>query len=220
MEQIPKRKLNQRPVRKHILELRRQLDVQRTVWRCSKLRGAFLSQSYISRQDFEKNTPSEFWTVESLLNRSVGPNLISKDFLPPARRKSVTSIKSPLPQPENGMVRNIECIVLLFVFIDDLRLCPGLATRETLAVDVLLGKSFMDRTIHSIIPTEQKVVLCHLRSAAIISKKAINSIYVCSSVFNGNTKPLKGAVSEENHLCRIAGQISIPDYTKAAVLGT
>lgn len=65
-------------------------------------------------------TSNALLPVASVLNTSVGPNPINKDFLPLARKDSIKSIKSPQLLTANDEIVKMKGIVPLFIRIGDL----------------------------------------------------------------------------------------------------
>lgn len=86
-------------------------------------------------------------TVASLLNTGARPNPVNKNFLQSAWRKSLKTIRSPPLRPANCEVGFVEVIVPLFVRMANLTVLAWFGVVQNLAVDVVLGTSFIDRCI-------------------------------------------------------------------------
>lgn len=85
-------------------------------------------------------------TVGSFLDSGVSPSPVKKDFLPPARKKSIKSTKSPQLQAVNWKVVNINGNVPFHSHRCFMR--TGLVwVVENLAVDVWLETSLIDYTL-------------------------------------------------------------------------
>lgn len=116
-------------------------------------------------------------TVARLVLTGISPNLVNKNFLPLVWRKSVKTIRSPPLHTLNCEVVSVDGIVPLFVHLGDLRVCTWFGVVDNLAVNLLLGTSFIDPCIGEIFPTERKVVPRHSRPVAITStQKKVNKI--------------------------------------------
>lgn len=87
------------------------------------------------------------------------PNLIKKEFLPPRWNESFKLIKSFVLRTVNRKVLNIEVIVPFFLYIGDGCVRAWFGDVKNLAVDLLLGWSFIYRCLHMIFVTKRKVVL-------------------------------------------------------------
>lgn len=152
-------------------------------------------------------------TMGSLVDKDAGPNIISKDFLLPASKEFIKPIKLSQPQMANSEVVNIERTVPLLICKGDLLLSAGIGIFENFVVHVLLGTSFIDRSIHRIFPTEHKSVLWHSKSMPIISTKmAINSINEDNTVFLVNNYSQNDASADEFNLCCVAREVTLPAY--------
>lgn len=157
-------------------------------------------------------------TVASLLDIVAGPNLNNKDFLPQSWNKYIKSMKSLQLRMAICKAVNIEGIVPLPIRTSNLHLHAWFGTVEDLAVDVLLGMSFIERCVRGILPTERKIVSWHSSPVAIIlTKTAIDYLHSEYAVFNVNTNSLDDASSDELNLCRVARQVTLPANTHVAV---
>lgn len=142
-------------------------------------------------------------TVTILFDWNAGPNLISKDSLPPARKESVPSVQSATPnrEPQSSEHRRHRSIV-------HSQWHPGVCTRfgivETLSLHVLLQRSLIQKCICSIIQTELKVVPWHLGPvAAIETKTTISSITPDNTLFHVDTHSQDDASSDVSKLYRL-----------------
>lgn len=97
-------------------------------------------------------------TLVSLFDTGASPISVKKDFLPLTWRKSTKTNKSTLLGTANCKVVSFEGIVSLFVCMGGLRMSAWFGVVKNLAVDVLLGTSFIDRRIWGIFLIEQKFV--------------------------------------------------------------
>lgn len=102
-------------------------------------------------------------TVKILLHTGAGQNVINKDFLPPALKHIVKSILSPQLQTASRKVVHIEGTMPLLICMSNQGVRNLLGIDETLAVDVLLWVSSIDRCKCAIHPTEQRVIRWHSR---------------------------------------------------------
>lgn len=93
-------------------------------------------------------------TMASLVNRGPGPNLVNEDFLLPAWRTSMKTIKSTPLSTTNRELVSVERTVLLFIRIGELHVYTWFEVIENTAVDVLLGMSFINRCISGRLPSE------------------------------------------------------------------
>lgn len=84
------------------------------------------------------------FTVSSLVDTGAGPDLLYKDSLPPAWRRSMKMIESPPFPIENCQIVTVEGIVPLIACMDDLTMCAWFKVVDNLAVEVLLGTLFID----------------------------------------------------------------------------
>lgn len=97
-------------------------------------------------------------TVVRLPHISAGLTLINSGFLQIARKLSAKLIKTPQLQTESGEFVNIEGIVPLFIRPGHLHLGALFGFVKNLAVDELLGTSFVYQCIRLIFLAEQKRV--------------------------------------------------------------
>lgn len=113
-------------------------------------------------------TSRAMFVVTSLLDTGAGPNLVNNAFLPREWQRKVVSTPSPSLRTATRETVKVEGIVRTFVQIGDLRVRAWSGVVENLAVDILLGTSFIDRFIISILAGERKVVPYHSCSVSII----------------------------------------------------
>lgn len=174
----------------------------------------FRKETYLSVSEFLLEfLQTPMFTVRSLVIGDTGtsPNVVNKDFLPWAWRKSTETIESQLFRTLNRKVESVEGIVPFLVCMCYLRVCTGFEKVENLAVDVVLGTSFTDCCIWRIFPSERKVVLWHTKPLAVIStQKKVNTIASGPKEADVHTTISRGSPIEENHLCCIARQFMIP----------
>lgn len=97
-------------------------------------------------------------TVESLFGTGPGPDLVNKDFLPPAWRESMESIKSATRRTVQRYVVSIEGTIPLFVHMGTLSVRASFGVVNNLALDVLLGTSFIARRPRRVFPSKQNIV--------------------------------------------------------------
>lgn len=113
----------------------------------------------------------------------------------------------------------------MFLKICDLPVRVWFGVVDNLAVDVLLGTSFIDLCIQGLFPGEQKVVPLHFHLVSMLSYFPTASLlfsdvsisnlqydHAAKSINRGNDKD-----EEELHLCRVSHQIVISPFTQAAV---
>lgn len=93
-------------------------------------------------------------TVVSVLDTSDGPKLIYNDISPPSWKEYAISFQSPQPPTENGEVVNVECILTLFIRIDELRIRIRFVIVKKLAVNVLHGESLVNQSLQGIFLTK------------------------------------------------------------------
>lgn len=92
-------------------------------------------------------TSQAMMTVTRLLDSGSGPNLVSKSFLLHKSQKYVRPVKQPQLRTTNCEPVNLEGTVRMFVHIGNLHARVSFEVVENLAVDLLLGPSFIDRCI-------------------------------------------------------------------------
>lgn len=109
--------------------------------------------------------------VAKLFDTGGGPSLINKDFLPLAWEDFIKSTRLPQMQTANCNVFNIESIWPLFTCIGDLCVRAWFRIVDNLAVDILLGTSFIDRCIQRTFRTECEIGPSHSESLRIILTK-------------------------------------------------
>lgn len=116
-------------------------------------------------------TSNTLLIMPRLLDLSVSYNFTNNDFLLQERKDAIKSIKSSQLQTANCKVVNIVGIVKSLIRTGDRLGCAWVVIFENLAVDVMLGTSFIDQRIRKIFATEQNVVPRHLNPVAITSGK-------------------------------------------------
>lgn len=80
-------------------------------------------------------------SVSFLVDTSASLNLVNKDFLLPASRKSRNTFKSPLLCTASRKVVSVEGTVPLFVRMRDIHVRAWFGIVDNLAIDVLHGTS-------------------------------------------------------------------------------
>lgn len=104
----------------------------------------------------------------------------------------------------------IEGIVPLSAPTGDLRVRSWFGVVESLAVNVLLGMSFIDRCIRGIFPSVPKIVRWHSRPVAIISSKiSVIAIAAETEEFDVHKIADRSTPTEEHYLCGLARQDTI-----------
>lgn len=99
---------------------------------------------------------------------------MNEDFLLLAWRKAMKTIESPSLHTANRNVEIVVDIVSLSVHMGDLRVRPWFAVVENLAVELLLGTSFIDCCILGLFSSVLRIVPSHFQPVATVStqKKA------------------------------------------------
>lgn len=147
------------------------------------------------------------------------PKLVSKDFLPTAWRESVESSKLPKLWTANCEVVTIKSIGPLLIGFGYLSVRTWFGIVENLAVDDMLGASFIDRVIRGTFLTERKIISCHSRPVTnMITKAAINLIKSDDKILNVNNSTHNDAWKDEYDLRWNARQKIITRHTPTTVL--
>lgn len=114
---------------------------------------------------------------------------------------------------------NKEVIVLLSNGIGDPQVRDWFGIAENLAVNILLRTLLIDQCIRGVFPTKRKIFSWHSWLVAnITTKKATNMINIDVTVFNGNTKWHKDALTDEFDERCAAHHLTIPAYKPVRVL--
>lgn len=103
----------------------------------------------------------------------------------------------------------------LFVHMSDLRLHTWFGVIKNLSVDMLFWASFIDQCTQGIFPFERSIVLGLSRPVEIVStQKKVNAIADDTTEVDVHMKANRDTPTEENYLCRIAGQVEIPAFPR------
>lgn len=166
-------------------------------------------------------TSQSMMTVASLFDTGAGPNLVNKSFIPRNWHRYVEPIEQPQLRTATREHVNVEGVIPMFVRIGDLRVRAWFGVVENLAVDILVGTSFIDRCIRGIFPTERKIVPWHSRPVSILTSSSNISSKFPRVEFldhDGTQSEVKEDDEEEEFfLCRVSRPITIPADTQAAV---
>lgn len=107
-------------------------------------------------------------TVTSLLGTGADSNLIKSSFLPRSWHAHVNPVRAPLLKNGTRQLVTVQGLFSLQICIGDLGARTWVSIIESLAVDSLVWKSFIDRCIHGFFPNEWKVVSVHSSLMAIL----------------------------------------------------
>lgn len=108
-------------------------------------------------------------TVESLIDTGTSPNLVQSSFLPPNWHKHFKHVKAPLLRTSTKQAVTIKGLISLHVCMEYLHADAWFVIVENLAMDPLLGTSYVSRCILGLFPAERKAVLIHFYSLAILT---------------------------------------------------
>lgn len=109
-------------------------------------------------------------------------------------------IKSPQLRTANCKVVSGEFILPLFVRMGDLCVYAWFGVIRNLAVDVVLGTSFIDSCIRGIFPSERKVVPRHSQPLEImLAPKKIIAIAADTEGVDVHTKANRNSPAEEHY---------------------
>lgn len=102
-----------------------------------------------------------------------------------------------------------------FVCIGDLLVRPWFAIVENVAVDVLLGTSFIDLWIRGVFSTKRKVNSWHSTSVGIISTKSEEILnFADINPSNSSTSSPSDAGQDYNHFLRLASNFKTVSYAR------
>lgn len=108
---------------------------------------------------------------------------------------------------------------MLFYLPGRLTHCTWFGLVDSLTVELLLGKSFMDCCIRGIFVYERKIVPWLWKPVSILSTlKEINTIFTDTGINDLNTISITDNSMDNHHLCDVTRQTTIPAYMQAAVL--
>lgn len=181
--------------------------------------GDFLPQATNRDKISVGFTSNSLLTVQSLFDTGARPNIISEYSSPPTWRESAKFIELPELRTANQKVINNEGVVPLSVSTGLLGALAGIEISKSVAVDTLLGTSFIDPCIRGLFKSERKIVPVLSGPVAIISwTRLISYIFAYSTVLELSTTHKTDKELEELYLCHISPQISIPACMQAVIL--
>lgn len=123
------------------------------------------------------------------------------------------TIKSQPLRTANCEVVSMEGIGPLFVRIGDLHMHALFGVVENLAVDMILGTSFIDCSVRGLFSSERKIVLSNSRPVAIIlTEKKVNEIADNTKEVDRHTIAERGTPAKEHYLSLVACQVTRPAY--------
>lgn len=154
----------------------------------------------------------------SMLDTGDGPNLVSKELLPPKWQHLVKpSRDAGLMEAKKESV-DIQGVILIQIILEDLCMHAWFGGVPRIAVPMWMGTSFIDHFFKGIFPQEKRLLPMHSKTVSIIdyasTKKPLNAV-------SEGTEPPEGTNTDEEASTfpvRVSKGLHIPPMHTAKVL--
>lgn len=118
-----------------------------------------------------RHTKIVVYTRTCLVNTGAGPNLVNNVYLRPQWKTKILQLPTSKLQTATKHAIYIARVISLIVQIRDLQVSAWFSRGDNLALDVVLGRMFIDRWFPGIFPLGRKTVPLHSWSFAIVSSR-------------------------------------------------